>query len=272
MRKIIWSFAALLLVVTNLKAQSPKTIHCFSGVQALVTSSGSPTPPVGLLDVEIPEGGKFVNATFFARPRIGGQVLPWSKCPPSGPCQGVYFPPLSSGGVAPDEKTVHFGSMITGGVSSPPGFSGETWVRLIVEYTTTESVCKSQNSFQVVAGWGTAGFGLIILPRGKTPSILHTFGAELVPTGKWLDCGSTTNPPSQPQTCMVANGNIGGLSFTLSPFTDESDQVYIVQNLCHNWASNRRGCRTVVEYSPEGARLPERTKPSGCLPSSACLQ
>lgn len=255
MRTTLWAFAAVLLVIGNLQAQSGKTIHCFSAVQALVTnpSGVSPSTPKALLDAEIPQGTQFVSASYYARPRIAGTVTVWSTCPSSGNCQGVYFPALSSGTVAPDGQTTHYGAMVTSPANGSPSFNGDVYVRLIVEYSTTDSVCKSQNSFQVSAGWGIPGFGLIMLPPGKTPTLFLTFGAELVEGGKWLDCGSTPNPATtpQPQTCMVPNGNIGGLSFTLTPFTDEADGRYGVQDLCHNWSTGyRRGCRTVVEYQP----------------------
>jgi hypothetical protein len=248
MRRMTGSFVMVFLAVGSLLAQTPKTIHCFTAVQALVTNP-PPSLPVALLDVEIPEGGTFVKASLFARPRIAGAVAAWVLCPLSGVCQGVYIPPLSTGAVAPDMKVVHYGALVTAVPNGTTSFNGDTFVRLIVDYTTTETVCKSQNSFQTSAN--APGFGLIILPAGKTPTLFSTFGAELVPESVWKPCGTTPNPSQLPQTCNVAGGSFGGLTFELTPFVDESDKVYGVQDLCRNWSNTwRRGCRTIVEYAP----------------------
>ena len=47
MRRMAGSFVAVILAIGSLLAQTPKTIHCFSAVQNLVTAP--PLPSGGLI-------------------------------------------------------------------------------------------------------------------------------------------------------------------------------------------------------------------------------
>ena len=129
------------------------------------------------------------------------------------------------------------------------GSYSDTWVRMVVEYTTDEAVCKSQQSFQFAANSNARG--IIVLPVGKSPAFYRTFGVELAPGFVWQACGMTPNPAVLPQYCREPGGQMGGLAFILTVDEDEADQAVRIRHKCEDKSSTlRRGCRTVVEYIP----------------------
>lgn len=111
-------------------------------------------------------------------------------------------------------------------------FAGDVWVRLMVEYTTDDPVCVSQQSFQSAAN--SNANGIIVLPVGKTASFYRMFGAELAPGFTWQLCGATSNPSAITQNCDTPGGPIGGLTFILTLDKDEADNAVRVHDKCED--------------------------------------
>ncbi len=262
-------FVLFAAVSPFLIAQTSNT--CFSISQNLLQNPDN----AAWLTSEIPPNAKLVKVSYYARPLIPGQNPSWVLCANQGVCQGTsaYFPPVGTGSDTPPTGTQNWSAMVL--PYAPYGWYDATWVRLVVEYTTTDAVCKTQQSFQSAAN--AHANGIIVLPVGKSPAHYYTYGAELVPGGVWQPCGDSVSPmdatkllrptdpanptdPTKlifsasvniPENCTVPGGPIGGLAFYLTVDKDEADNAVRVSDLCEDRSGTlRRGCRTVVTYAP----------------------
>lgn len=223
--------------------------HCFSIAQNLLTG---PTPQTTWLTTEIPPNATFVSVSYWARPRIPEQAPPWQSCPTTGGwClspAAAYFPPAQGAGGGgidnPNSNTRNWSLTVTG---PPQAFNGDTWVRLTVEYTTTEPVCVSQQSFESPANSNFQG--RIIVPAGKSPTSYTMFGAIPLPGEVWHTCGVTTNLGQVPEPCFVPPLQLNFVLTQLSP--DEADHADEVLVRCEdkNFTTVRR-CRIAIEYAP----------------------
>jgi hypothetical protein len=239
----IWFLILLFLTSASVGlAQGKPSTHCSSIAQGLITSPDYKA----WLTVEIPKGSQFVKVTYFARTRAIPNS-PWKTCPASGNCVNSTFPVAGTGLDNMEQKTSHWSAMVFGDRTNPM-FYADNWVRMVVDYTTSESFCSSQQAFE--ANTGTMARSQMMLPPGKVPLRYLTFATELVQNGVWQACDDTTNPTVTQHKCLDGP-YIGELAFSLQPVTDEVDGSLGLVDSCDNKSGSlRRGCRTVVEYKP----------------------
>lgn len=217
--KAIVAATCCFLAVSN--AQTATPVKCTAINQVFVDDPRAPK----YFFLDVPRGATFVSGQYQARAAAGG---PWQSCAPADrnwfnqvdtalgtaelgqkdrslsasgvtACQVIAFTHISEPSPQPDpsDGTEHYFVLVH--AISPPGFFGEVYARMVLQYTMPGPSCIVQHTYYVDKGTSVQQLADLRVPSGKTITHEHTFG-RIDPPGphppagqqpsNWIDCGS----------------------------------------------------------------------------------
>jgi hypothetical protein len=219
-----------------------------------------------LLEADVPVGGKPISVEVMARrmksdaPRGEGA---WQKCEPNAACLGVGVPAglsISNYSVdSYDKKSLHYGVLVTG-ISVRGGPPPNTYVRLVVKYTTAAEFCVSQQSWEMRQDSSDAR--TLMIPEGRTPLGFDTFASVVNGAGEiaqpgWNNCDVWEYPGTylKKDQCLQGNPghNPGAIGFDTATIDEDGYIVWASTArgflfACNNNHFNRRACRAQLRY------------------------